>query len=157
MKLSDTLKKIKKDRGLTQQRQVGELLAAIPIDPSNPKSGLKPITQQRISKWMKGSDMFEELWAVFKKVVLEIDPMVLYDDLTEPEAVLRGVIEMYHRVPDEFKNEFWRKFREAAEQKYHNKSGSHSRHAPSTRRRRKKGVTARNASAVSTADDESED
>jgi transcriptional regulator with XRE-family HTH domain len=109
MKLSDTLRKIKKDRGFTQQAQVGRLITANPD---------KPITQQRISNWMKGSDDAETLWAVFKKIVLDVDPDVLFDNPNQRLALFRKFMRERDKLPMDLQAEFREEIHAATQARY---------------------------------------
>jgi hypothetical protein len=96
--------------------------------------------QINISNWKnKTSPNLELHWRVFKTIILELDPLALYEDLSDPEPVLRHNIDSYHRLPKEFKDEYWEEFREATKEEYeNNQADSHRRYAQGAKSRAKK-------------------
>jgi hypothetical protein len=96
--------------------------------------------QMNITNWKnKDSANIEMHWRVFKAIILDLDPLALYEDLSDPEPVLRHNIDSYHRLPKEFKEEYWEEFREATKEEYESiQSDSHRGHAQGAKSRTKK-------------------
>jgi hypothetical protein len=96
--------------------------------------------QMNITNWLnKDSRNIEMHWRVFKAIILDLDPLALYEDLSDPEPVLRHNIDSYHRLPKEFKEEYWEEFREATKEEYeNNQADSHRRYAQGAKSRAKK-------------------